>query len=497
MTDAVTADTGIPDTLTNIRRSVVLAALAVVAADWLFYDHPVGISAAIFILLLAAGVTMANPVRLSLKRRLASIVVLAASILPIIENAGPLSLLSGVVGVCIYTLMATGAFSGDLLDRSYAMAWLVFSGPYKFCMDLSAIKKSTQHRWNLIAWAVPAGLGLIFLLLFRSANPLIESWLDQLSPASAVQATEFKRILFWCLTLGLTWSFFRSRFLPSTNRRREAVSTQAEARPDAASGALFGPEAVLRSLVLFNVLFAIQTVLDVTYLWGGVTLPEGMNYATYAHRGAYPLIIAALLAAAFVLFVLRPGREMERSWLARALVYVWIGQTVVLVVSSILRLDLYVETYSLTYARVAAFVWMFLVALGLLLIVARIVLRRSNAWLITANVAALAVTLYACAFVNFPYVVGAYNVKHSREVSGNGVNLDVGYLCRLGTDAFPAIDPYMNHVSDHVWPYGRNWNLYQRCPTAVQRHQDRSEDWRAWTYRGWRLSQYLTKQDHI
>jgi len=37
-------------------------------------------------------------------------------------------------------------------------------------------------------------------------------------------------------------------------------------------------------------LFAIQTVLDIQYLWRGAALPDGMSYATYAHRGAYPLI---------------------------------------------------------------------------------------------------------------------------------------------------------------------------------------------------------------
>ena len=52
---------------------------------------------------------------------------------------------------------------------------------------------------------------------------------------------------------------------------------------------------------MFNALFAVQTVLDLTYLWGGVALPDGMTYATYAHRGAYPLIVTALLAAGFVL----------------------------------------------------------------------------------------------------------------------------------------------------------------------------------------------------
>ena len=70
---------------------------------------------------------------------------------------------------------------------------------------------------------------------------------------------------------------------------------------------LFGKAAILRSLIVFNLMFAVQTMLDAAYLWGGVALPDGMSYASYAHRGAYPLIVTALLAAGFVLVAMRPG----------------------------------------------------------------------------------------------------------------------------------------------------------------------------------------------
>ena len=137
----------------------------------------------------------------------------------------------------------------------------------------------------------------------------------------------------------------------------------------------FGVATILRSLILFNLLFAVQTILDIVYLWGNATLPADISYASYAHRGAYPLIVTALLAAGFVLAAMRPGGPAEQSKVIRPLVYLWVAQNVLLVASSILRLDLYVQIYLLTWWRVAAFIWMVLVAFGLLLIVARIVLE--------------------------------------------------------------------------------------------------------------------------
>jgi hypothetical protein len=92
---------------------------------------------------------------------------------------------------------------------------------------------------------------------------------------------------------------------------------------------------VTRALILCNALFALQSGLDLAYLWGDLALPNGMSHAEYAHRGAYPLVATALLAAAFVLIAMRPGGPAENSRLIRPLVLAWIGQNVLLVISSI------------------------------------------------------------------------------------------------------------------------------------------------------------------
>jgi Domain of unknown function (DUF4173) len=254
---------------------------------------------------------------------------------------------------------------------------------------------------------------------------------------------------------------------------------------------LFGDAAIVRSLIVFNLLFAVQTAMDIYYLWGGAELPNGMTYAAYAHRGAYPLIVTALLAAGFVIVAMRPGSAAERAPLMRALVLLWTGQNVLLVISSILRLNLYVEAYSLTYLRVAAFVWMGLVAIGLVLIVVRIMLYRSSAWLVAANAAALTLVIYVCAFINFPYVIASYNVAHSREMGGGGVSLDLSYLIDLGPQAIPAIDRYIaaRPAAMVVWPF-----VVARRDVMAKAHRAAMSDWRAWSFRGWRLERYLEEE---
>ena len=299
-----------------------------------------------------------------------------------------MSALIAVLGIACFALGVTAALKGGLIERVSTVGWFLVSGPFQLARDLPLLKQWASQRGAPVdltaaqGWIVPLAFGTVFVALFAAANPLIANWFAQWSLAPSLNQLDMQRLMFWIGTIIAVWAFVRvcGRFaLPDTGLSASDIPEVTS------SGPIFNDAAVMRSLVLFNLLFAVQSVMDINYLWAGAALPDGMTYATYAHRGAYPLIATALLAAAFVIVAMRPGSDAERSPLMRALVFLWVGQNVLLVVSAMLRLDLYVATYLLTYWRVAAFIWMLIVAAGLVLIVVRIVTYRSNAWLIVGQ----------------------------------------------------------------------------------------------------------------
>ena len=88
-----------------------------------------------------------------------------------------------------------------------------------------------------------------------------------------------------------------------------------------------------------------------------------------------------------------------------------------------------------------------------------------------------------------PSLIAHYNVAHSRDLSGQGVWLDLNYISGLGPQAIPALDAYLARAgvqTDRVKAL-RN--------TLAIRHWRRNEwrepGWRAWAWWNWRLSQYL------
>jgi Domain of unknown function (DUF4173) len=184
---------------------------------------------------------------------------------------------------------------------------------------------------------------------------------------------------------------------------------------------------------------------------------------------------------------MRQGGPAEQSRLIRPLVLIFIAQNVLLVISSIFRLDIYIATYSLTYLRLAAFVWMGLVAVGLLLILAKIMWRKSIYWLVTANAMTLALVLYGCCFLNAPWLVATYNVEHSREISGKGQNLDWHYLQYLGPQALPALELHREKFP----AYWANTDYSHLTARNVFVSVYASGNWRGWSFRAWRLKQYF------
>jgi len=469
--------------------ALALAALA----DWLFYGQRMGISVVVFAIALACGALLANFTRLNRTQVMLAGILLLVALVPAIEEFNAASLFFIVLALGAGLVLTMNRELSSAGEHAAALCDLYLIGPFRLLRDAISAFNLPALTAGFTMWFIPVVLSGIFAFLFVSANPLLEKWIKLMNPGSAASFISLERVLLWAMALSIVWPFIHVRWRRWSEPKPDFVEAGAEEQEPQAQGVtFFGVATILRSLILFNLLFAVQTTLDVFFLWGNATLPADISYAAYAHRGAYPLILTALLAAGFVLIAMNPGGPAERSKVIRPLVYLWVAQNVLMVASSILRLDLYVQIYLLTWWRVAAFIWMLLVAFGLLLIVARIRLNLSNEWLIRANLITLTATLYVCSLVNFPAMIANYNVDHSREVSGKGVTVDINYLFHLGPQALPAIDRAIAlRSSDRIF-FDPILVSHRNC--LVEQHRDDLASWRAWGFRSWRLQRTLDAQ---
>lgn len=403
--------------------------------------------------------------------------------LALFNNPAPLAAGLLWAALSLLVLRPTLGKAADARDLALRLGFFTFTASIRPFKDLGLLqragKRNPRPAFRLVPFILPVAALILFGALLIWANPILENLAGRLDSGALLEILTLERLFLWPLVGIIVWSLLRSGaiHLPKT-------ATYPAEKLDGRIMGLFSPTSVLAALVLCNAIFALQNGLDITYLWTGGQLPDGMSHAQYAHRGAYPLILTALLAGAFVLVALRRGSPTEHDVKVRALVYFWLAQNVFLVASAILRTLNYVEDYSLTLLRLSALIWMGLVATGLVLIVLRIAGGKSGRWLINANALAATAVLYGMVFVDLSGVVADYNVRHAYETTGRGQFLDIAYLDELGPAALPALSTYINrgHAARHNDALAA---LVQRgLYLKLQRQQ---QDWRSWTWAGRRL----------
>lgn len=459
----------------SFRMKVGVSLLLAGLADGLFYFHDAGATVGVFALAWIVGMML---VRRGLWRDgRARIALLLAAGLAVVMIDRP-DLLSWVLfgGALTVTALSARVATGEpcwrWAQRLVVQAVVSLVGPLldlRRVLRLKGRGRRTRILGSILVLALPLIGGAVFLALFASANPLISDVLDRIR----LPQIDAPRVGFWLVMIVTVGAVLRPRWrgklvaLPAPRERAVPGITAAS---------------ITLSLVVFNTLFALQNGLDLAFLWSGAALPDGMTLAEYAHRGAYPLIATALLAGLFVLVFLRPGSATAGRPLVKGLVVLWVAQNMLLVASSLLRTADYIEVYSLTRFRIAAMIWMVLVAVGLLLICARMLFSRSAHWLIDANIGVTLAVLVAVSVVDLGAVAAAWNVRHAREVDGTGARLDLCYLNVLGPEALVSVSELARTTTDPALRDRAAWV----ATIGRERLAEQQGDWRSWTWRGQR-----------
>jgi hypothetical protein len=450
----------------DMRSPLLLLAL-IALGDALVWNVVPGLSLAVFALaLVGAAALLAQS--LSPRRACAAGATACLAVAPIVELVQPLSVFLMLLGLTFSLCLIAGIRPAHFVQATHRYPWLAVMTSVQDASNSARrfgqvdLPRVDLRQW-VMGWALPLGLGLVFLLLFAGANPLIETFFDGLGRLDLPNIPP-SRIVFWLLLALLIQCALVA------HRLRAPLTATHPARHTVRQPGLLNPASVTRSLVLFNALFALQTVSDVAFLYGASELPKGMSYATYAHRGAYPLLVTALLAGAFAVLA-RPFTDDSR--ILRTLLLVWLAQTLLLVIASATRLEVYVDVYGLTRLRVAAAIWMSVVALGLSLVIWQVFKRHSTLWMLVRCAILGIATLYVTAFIDIDGHIIDYNLKPS-------VRTDKHYICSLGEGVVPRM-------------YGVTSNGPSEFCAGTYHMPDVStpRDWREWGLRNWRLRRDL------
>ena len=205
-------------------------------------------------------------------------------------------------------------------------------------------------------------------------------------------------------------------------------------------------------LVCLDVLFAAFVAVQLAYLFGGRDTLDaaGIPYSTYARRGFFELVAAAVLVAGLLFALEVVSGRRGRVHIAAALVLV--SLTGAVLASAWYRLDLYQRAYGWSELRVYALTAIVFLALALIVLEWAVAARR----MITAAQPLAAVALLVAVGTNAvgpAALVARGNIARVIDPSGLPSDaqrtLDVVYLYRLGDAAVPVLVDALSALPEH------------------------------------------------
>jgi Domain of unknown function (DUF4173) len=367
----------------------------------------------------------------------------------------------------------------SLFSLFKAPVFQLVASPLDFLREIRVVRAARNRIRNnarimtLANFLLPVLAISVFGALLITANPVIEMAVLQISWQDTFTILGSWMPLVSVVTFLLMYAVLTMRPANDSGDPKEFGPWQQN---------FFRPVPVLITLFALNAMFIAENILDLQYVWSESLLPVGMNHAEYVHRGSYSLIATAILAGALVIFALQPGSRSEASRPIRWLVYLWTAQNIMLVASSAKRTLSYIDAYGMTLWRLSGLIWMGLVAAGLLFIVARIITKRGNLWLLNVNLGAAFIVLLVCGLVDFRGVVADWNVSRAiAKIAEPNPAVDTDYLRQMGPSAIPALNRLMRLSPQGGHLSGTAFNVKGLAQGELSRRQ---QDWTTWTLRG-------------
>jgi len=213
----------------------------------------------------------------------------------------------------------------------------------------------------------------------------------------------------------------------------------------------FDPVILLTILVLINVIYAVFSVIQFAYLFGGSSfvLPSSYTYAEYARRGFFELVVVSIINFGILLFgIVFVKKENKKIFTAiRAFLTLLVVFTFVLLASAFYRMLVYEQAYGFTYLRV--FVQTFMIMLFFLSIVNIIYIWYSKIPIIKSYFIISLAVYIIINFANVDVIIAKNNINRYYETG----QIDMDYLKGLSYDAVPEMQKLLVSVKDSSEPY--------------------------------------------
>lgn len=439
-----------------MKRNATLIIVSTLLYSFFFYKQLPGINYAIFTLILVFLLGLRKENVLNDKRWL---VLAGTSIL-----SGVFVLLHGTVISVLANIVALSMLAVNSLYPKSSFFFSFFVSIYSYLssfvyliMDIvdrkPPVPKPDEEEGKkkspvFVDFSTKLVIGIIgflvialFFVIYRRANPLFKDFTDRIN----LDFISIQWLTFTFFGFLLMYGFFLIRHnkkmhdtdaLESAHLNEEKVYSKPNAflgfaipvQMEAIIGVVF--------LAILNILLLMLNSLDLSFMFGGSVLPDGITYSEYVHKGVGNLIFSVVLVIFITMYLFRGQlnffKDSAGSKAVRILAFAWLAQNFIMLISTAYRNQMYVSEYSLTYRRIGVYVWLVLTAVGLISTFYKIGTKKSMWYLIRINSWSFFLMIILLGSTNWDVLIAKYNTRNPNDA-------DYEYLMKMNSNAKPIV----------------------------------------------------------
>jgi hypothetical protein len=439
----------------NIIRLLALIT-GVVVFDYLFYQEYPGINAMILapILIILVWISGRNP----LANRITTIASLGLLIagLSIALHPTAVSILAYFGSLAIFLGLTLIPELRSPVSSFIHSGFNFLFAPLTLGSELNGtikLKEKAPAFWKILKLLIiPILLLSIFITIYRYANPVFNrifynfdlyfeqfrKWIEQYLSLGHIVFLVFATFVFTGIlytgrhTIG-SWLEKNRKDQLHRIRREKSVSffkvKMMGLKDEYRTGMII--------LLMLNLLLLLVNITEIMWLNGEYHNTSAPEMSQNVHEGTGLLIFSIVLSILILLTLFRKNLNFypKNAWLVRGAIS-WILLNMIMGVNVALRNWFYISQYGLTYKRIGVYFFLALVLAGLVLLLIKIIRKKTTWFLVYANAWVFYTAFILLAFVHWDSMIISYNARKS------ATSCDVKYLLDLSNDN-------LRHLMEH------------------------------------------------
>ena len=489
-----------------MKKNDYLLLTAIATYTFLFYQQNAGINFLLFNIIFIAILIIKNKNLVFQKKWCWSAALCLISASCVFIHSSGLSILANILSLLLLSALSVNIVTSSLfsfLFSCYSVAssiiFIIINSLARF-RPKTEMQPATKNGMKFLASSIVIILSILFFIMYQSANPLFAEntkWIN----------FDFISVQWIFFTLGgvlIMYGLFYSRSIKQIETWENKLLVSSELYSNDTNIKQYETErfAGMLLFIMLNIMLLVLNIGDIQTLYFNGGLPKGISHSDFVHNGVSVIILSISIASSLIMFLFRKQFSTIKNNKALTIgVYAWIAQNILMLSSTAIRNQIYIEDFNFTYKRIGVYVWLFLSVAGLFITFYSIYKNRSNWFLIRTNFAVWFTCLTLSSCVNWDKLITNYNIYNKPLAQ-----VDFHYLFSLSDANIPELIAITKHkdfdkINSHLKNYTGNFyrqnsiggNYYNETYSELLREKirsylkDRNSDWKSYDLREQRV----------